>query len=173
MTQSEAFEATLARGGDSTVLRAKRVLNPITLTSTPSLIFSITPATLSTAFADLGEVFTRFRVKQLVVRFLGTNTVVVGILDDANGGEGDAPGSIPQLSELRCSGASLGPQTVPTEIMWKPTDPEQWYYTQAGGSGSDPRLTSPGTLYAGSNATDGAVMTLEIDVVCVFKGVYV
>jgi len=174
MTTTQAFESSLSRGGDSCVVRSKQLLQP-TVGTTPTLILNINPAGLGGRQTAIGAVFSDFRVKNVLVRFIGSTTatsipetVAVGFLDDSSGAEGDAPTNANDILELRCSGVSLGATTVPTEIVYRPVNSQLWYKTFAGASGSDPRLTTPAVLYAASAAAGAA--SIEVDVTIVYKG---
>jgi hypothetical protein len=171
MTQSEAYEATLARSSDAAVIRAKLFLSP-TSASTPTTVISLDPVSLGGRLAAMAGIYSSYRIKVAILKFLtvpGGASVALGALDDASGAEGDAPTSISGVQELRCSGTSMQGVTVPTEFQWSPVDKTLWYKTFAGSSGSDQRLVIPAILYScGASGTPS--FSLEIDVTCVFKG---
>jgi len=176
MTQQEAFEANLARGGDNCVVRSK-LLFAVATTTTPSVALAITPSALGGRQATIGAVFSDFRVKQIVVKFLAPDTgssvsftVVMGFLDDASGAEGDAPTTAAGVLELRCSGSSLASSTVPTQFTYKPTDTKKWFKTYPGSSGSDQRLVVPAELYIAQLSATSAPVAVELDIEIVYKG---
>ncbi len=171
MTQSEAFEATLATSSDATVIRAKLFLTPTTAT-TPTVVTAFDPVSLGGRLAAVSGIYSSYRFKQIVVKFLtvpGSGSVSLGALDDASGAEGDAPSTISGVQELRCSGSSMQGVTVPTDFVWRPVDTALWFKTFAGSSGSDQRLVIPAILYA-AGASGTPQFSLELDITCVFKG---
>jgi hypothetical protein len=174
MTQSEAFEANLARGGDSCVVRSKILFNAA-VTNTPTAILSLNPlSSLGARQNNIAAAFTDFRIKQVVIKFLcstSTQFVALGFVDDATSIEGDAPTSTGGVSELRCSGSSLAGVTVPTTFVFRPADTRFWYKTYNSGSGADPRFAIPAVLYAsaGPNSTT-TQLSLEVDATIVYKG---
>jgi len=177
MTQSEAFEANLARGGDACVIRSK-LFATMGLGTSPGLILTIAPQSgnLGDRHQLVSNVFSDFRVKQIVVRFLGaTNTgtgssslAILGWLDDADTDEGDAPTILSDILEMRCSATNFQNQTTPTEFIYRPTDTKLWYKCSAGHSGSDPRWTYPARLFGGSNVSSN--VQVELDISIVYKG---
>jgi hypothetical protein len=173
MTPSEAFEANLTQGGDSCVFRAK-ILGTATLTSTPSVVLAISPPNLGARIAAAGQLFSDYRVKSLLVKFIDTASgtgssglSALGFLDDASGAEGDAPTSLGGVVELRCSATSLFNTTIPSNLFYKPTNPRMWYKTYAGSSGSDQRLVVPAILFGAAAAN---TVSYEMDIEVVFKG---
>jgi hypothetical protein len=174
MTPTEAFESKLAsQSADSTVLRGVW-MSFFTVSSTPSGLTNISPASFGVRAAAMGTLFSRFRVKYLRIKFISTSnpaiSSVLGILDDSSVAEGDAPTTSGGVLELRCSGSSLSNATVPTQLLWRPTDPKKWYYCYSGQSGSDPRLFNCGVLYGATPSTGSSAVILEIDFCLVFKG---
>jgi len=176
MTQSEAFEANLASsGGDSCVIRSK-LLVTANLTATPVVVLNVTPQFLGARQASVGAVFSNYRIKQIVVKFMapvgqsGTtaNPVTLGFVDDYSG-EGDAPGNTLAIAELRCSSTCFSGVTTPQYFTYEPVDKRLWYKTYAGATGSEPRLTTPASLYGGVTGST-AVVQFEIDATLVYKG---
>lgn len=143
-------------------------------TPTPVLTFSPTFGGLGSRQQSIASVFTDFRIKDAVIRFLvspGANGSIsaMGVLDDSSGGEGDAPVNYQDVTELRCSATSFGGQTVPVQFRYSPTNKTLWYKTY-NGSG-DPRFVSPGVLYVSTNTGTGTnQFAYELDVTIVYKG---
>lgn len=176
LTPSEVFERTLGRTNDSCVLRGKLIINP-TLNSTPAQISYLIPNFFGARATAFGNVFSRFRIKALNIRFLpagnastGSLATAVGILDDPSSTTSPATGS--DVLELRSSALALAGQTVPSNILYTPLDKTKWYYT-IGVTGSDNRLTVPGFLYGYVNtpgSSSGLPVGMEIDFSLVFAG---
>jgi len=175
MTPMEAFESNLARGGDSCVVRTKSLVSA-SLTTTPSAVFQVDPG--STLFGSrlngFAAIFTSYRLKQMTVKFINGSpsigVITVGLLDDGSTAEGDAPTTVGGVLELRCSASSLGGQTTPSFIIFRPVDPRLWFKTISGATGSDQRLVNCAVLYAA--ASSAASPSFEIDAEFVFKGAY-
>jgi hypothetical protein len=176
MTQSEAFEANLTTGGDACVIRSKLLFQSTTPTGgVPVILLStLNPSNLGSRQAAAANLFSSYRIKEIVVKFLpnangtpaGNVAVAVGFLDDATSGEPDAPTTASSVAELRCSGTSLGSQTVPTIFRWSPVDKTLWYKTQNAG---EARFVSPGSMFGGT--TGGAAnISIELDFTIVYKG---
>jgi hypothetical protein len=173
MTQSEAFEANLARGNDAFVLRGKLLLNA-TVGTTPSIMVELFPSALGPRAAALAGVFSRYRFKEVLFKFLGSISSVptlstVGVLDDSLGTEGDAPVNATSVLELRSSASAFATQTMPSSFKWQPIDKTKWYYTFSGVTGSDARLANSGTLY-GASGTASDNIQMEVDYTIVFSG---
>lgn len=181
---ARAFEAQLARGGDSFPLRGKFLTSASNLGTTPSAFFNLQPSSLGVRAVALAAVFARYRFKYVRIKFQSNiltatfpsilGNVAIGVLDDATTAEGNAPTTANSVVEMRCSGTNMGTQTVPTEIVWVPLDRTKWFSTYPGVAGSDARLTSSGVLYAGSTVASGggtvASVDVEIDYSLVFAG---
>jgi hypothetical protein len=172
MTQAEAFERSVVRGGDATCLRGKVLVNS-TGSTTPGNVLTIHPASLGARSLALCGIFSRYRFKYVRFKFLSSPATLgqtaLGVYDDATSAEGQPPTTLSGITELRASGTSLYGQTVPTSFEWFPADRNLWYYTQPGVSGSDFRLYSSGVLYLGGTASSVAV-GIEFDYCVVFKG---
>jgi len=176
MTPSEAFEARLARSDRSTLVGKLIIANGLTSTPTPLLILGFNTAGLGSRAVSMSELFARYKVNYVRVKFLGATTgtspgiVAVGFQDDASGAEGDAPTTTAGLIELRCSATSFSNQTTPTELVFRPAS-RDWYYCQPGASGSDPRLAVTAILYASlTAAASPGTLNAEIDYSITFKG---
>jgi hypothetical protein len=170
MTPSQAFENSLARSSDSFCLRGK-LLQTYSSAATAIAVLNLTPSQLGVRAAALSGVFSRYRIKSLRIKFLpgAAVPVALGVYDEGGTTEGGAPTTQAGVLELRCSGSSLGDQTVPTEFMWKPADARLWYFTFGGSTGSDTRLVNSGVLYYGTSGTSTTV-NVEIDYSIVYKG---
>jgi hypothetical protein len=177
MTPSSAFEAKLARSSDAMVLRGKFLLSNV-VSGTPNSIIALTPVNFGARAAAAATIFTSYRIKKIGIKFNGQTTnsgvsnaaaVVLGILDDASGAEGDAPSTANGVLELRCSAVSMPAETISTELTWSPVDKNLWYHTSSGSSTSDPRFLFPGVVYIAALST-GNFITAEFDWEVVFKG---
>jgi hypothetical protein len=174
MTSTEAFEAKLSRGSDSTVLRGKLVVvanAPVV----PTAVLALNPASLGVRCVAAATIFSRYRFKYIRFKFLTgtssatgiTNYACVGVQDDI-GLTANTPTGAAGVLELRCSGSSFNNQTVPTQFEWTPVDKNLWYYTT--NDLTDARLSTSGILYsAGLNAAT-STMDMEIDYCIVFQG---
>jgi len=170
-----AFEAKLAKQSDAFCLSGKYIFTSTT-SATPNLAvlsLALTPNNLGSRASAVGASFARFRLKECVKWFAGTTStaggvVTLGFVDDFSG-ESDQPSSVEDCNELRCSSTDFLSTTVPTEFYYKPVDPQKWYYTRTGISGSDERLVYPAALYAASTAASVSY-TVQIDYRFVFVG---
>lgn len=170
MSQTQAFENKLSRSSDACTLRGKLIYTP-SVTTTPLAVAVIDPAGLGNRAAALSNVFSDYKVKELLIRFVQINataTMAVGILDDSSTAEGDAPININDIVELRTSAVSLSNTSDPVIFRYEPTNKALWYKTFNGATGSDVRLVAPGILYAAASATSASA--IEIDYTLVFKG---
>lgn len=168
MSQSEAFERSIARNDRSTL--TGKLLNTATTTATPSVILSIEPLGLSPRTVAFAALFAEYHINYLRVKFISSTAVnsALGVLDDASGAEGDAPSSVSGVLELRCSASSLATQTVPTEFTYTQKASSFWLKTYPGASGSDPRLAVAGLLYGASSSS--ASVSIEVDYSITFQG---
>jgi len=173
MTQTEAFEKSLSnRTADSTNVRGKFMVT-FSATSTPAPIIAMNPVSLGGRANTLNSLFSQFRFKYIRIKYLSVASgvfinSVISLLDDASIAEGDAPTTLAAMLEQRCSSSQLAGTTIPTFLDWSPTDPKKWFYTFAGSSGSDLRLTVPAILYGATSAAGS--INLEIDYSVSFKG---
>jgi hypothetical protein len=175
MTPTEAFEAGRARNTDTTVLRGV-LLSNVGAGTTPSALIVFNPssaANFGTRAAALSAVFSRYRFKSIRVRFLGTTTATgtqafqsLGVQDDVSI-TSQNPTTASGVAELRCSGVTLGDQTVPTEFIWTPVDKNLWYYTT--NDLTEARLSTSGILWGASSGTSGSI-SLQLDYTIVFQG---
>jgi len=168
----EAFESSLASSSDACTIPFKFFSN-VSAGTTPAVFIPLNPASLGGRVTNISLYFTSFKIQDLLITFLNGNTgptgnVVVGVLDDAVA-EGDVPTTASGLSELRCSGIAWVNQTVPSTIVWKSVDRSLWYKVYAGATGSDTRLTYPGTIYYASDVASQA-LTIMVEGRITFKG---
>lgn len=169
LTPTEAFQAQLARS-DACPLKGK-FIQAAALTTTPTSLLAISPLNLGVRANGLSAFFTRYRIKYLNVKFttnttsLGNAVSALGFIDDVATST-STPSSVGGVGELRCSATCFGSETVPSRLMWKPSDPNRWYYTQT--DGDDPRFEFPAVLYGASSANQNLAM--EIDYSIVFSG---
>jgi len=174
MSQTEAFENSLAnRGADSASMRGK-LLFTSTIGTSPSAVLALTPQAFGARAAAYATLFSSYRFKYLKIKFFGTQftsyvTSAVGILDDATTTEGDAPTNINTILEQRCSASVFAGVTQPGLLSWSPVDGKKWFYTFTGVSGSDQRLTTNGVMYAAAGSA-GTSLTIEVDFSISFKG---
>jgi hypothetical protein len=172
MTQAEAFERQVVRTGDATTLRGKV---PITASLGPTIIvlFTFNPSLMGVRAAAFGAVFTRYRIKYVRIKWLSQATTTsysaLGVYDEGSAAEPTMPTNTSSLLELRASSSTLVGQTVPNFFEWRPSDPSQWMFTNAGVTGSDVRLTNSGILLGGA-LTASTSFAAEIDYCVVFKG---
>jgi hypothetical protein len=153
---------------DRSTLKGKLLLTPSIPTGLTNIL-TITPANMGIRTAAFQLLFAEYHINFIRVKFLsGTNTVVVGFLDDASGAEGDAPTTASGLLEQRCSGVSMSLETVPTEFLYTQKASSFWLKTYAGASGSDPRLTVAAILYA-FNAGSTVTPQIELDYSITFQ----
>jgi len=171
MTATQNFEQRLVQSNDATVLRGKFLLSPSLTAASVSNILTINSSALGARAAALSGIFAKYRFKQIIVKFVAvTSGAVIGLLDDASGAEGDAPTSGGGVLELRASALANPGESVPQQLVWKPVDRTKWYYTFAGASGSDPRLTIPAIMYGVANIGTGTPVVIEVDYELVFSG---
>jgi hypothetical protein len=173
MTQAEAFERSLVRGSDATVLHGK-LLGNSTLTVTPAVLATFAPGLLGVRAGALAAIFSRYRFKYIRIKWLAfestssSASAALGVYDEGSTAEGTAPTTVNGVMELRASSSSLVGQTVPAYFEWRPADTKLWLFTAAGATGSDPRLNVAGILYGASNPA--AASSFELDFCIVYKG---
>jgi hypothetical protein len=173
MTMAEAFNHQNARQSDSFTLRGKLAFTAA-LTTTPSVVLVVDPFNLGARSAALGAVFSRYRVKSLLVKFMSSSSsatdtsAALGFLDDVSITGATLPTTYSGIAELRCSATSFIAESVPSFLEWHPVDGKRWFYTDAE-SGQDPRFFTSATLY-GATAAATASMVIEIDFVLVMNG---
>jgi len=172
LTPSQAFERQLAQSNDSTVLRGKALFQ-FNVGTTPGILLTLTPQNLGVRGLALSTVFSRFRIKAAVFKYSSAGvvtglTTAIGLVDDATTGS-DGPTTLSGVLQLRTSASYLPNQTEPSTFMYRPVDKTKWYYCNAGGTGSDQRLSVPATLY-GAAVAAATTIVIEIDFSLVFSG---
>jgi hypothetical protein len=173
----ERFADQLAMHQDSTNLRGKAVFEVILGSGAITNAGVFNPAFFGVRCTALAAIFTRWRIKELVIKMFfessgnapGANVGFFGILDDSSGAEGDAPTTYEGLLACRTSGM-VGISSLPIVRVYKPVDKKKWYYTYAGATGSDPRLTSVGVLYVAQTGVNGTGVFVQVDYSLSFAG---
>jgi hypothetical protein len=173
----ERFADQLAMHQDSTNLRGKAVVEVILGSGAITNAGVFNPAFFGVRCTALAAIFTRWRIKELVIKMFfessanapGANVGFFGILDDSSGAEGDAPTTYEGLLACRTSGM-VGISSLPIVRVYKPVDKKKWYYTYAGATGSDPRLTSVGVLYVAQTGVNGTAVFVQVDYSLSFAG---
>jgi hypothetical protein len=162
---------------DSSVLHGKVILTGTTsgTANTPTVVVNLAPGGLGTRASNLGTVFTRFKIRKLVVNFFAPPEALstagltsVGILDDISG-EGDQPTSTDGVIELRSSSHNFTNQTTPSYFEYTPLDKKKWYYCAPGVGGSDERLAYQAAMFVSSTLTSQPY-TIVVDYAIVFAG---
>jgi len=171
MTPSQAFEKSLSKNLDSTVVRGKLVFSLVTPT-TPAVILTFSPTNFGARASAFAGIFSRYRFKYVRVKALAilssTALIALGIQDDVAAATGETPTTVGGVTELRCSATIFSGQSTPTELSWEPVDKHLWYYTATTVSG-DPRLDVSAVMWAaGFSATAG--LDIEVDYCLVFQG---
>jgi hypothetical protein len=168
----EEFERKQAMGADAFALRGTVPFNTGGISGVSQLL-GINPSSFGARANNLASVFSRYRVKELMIEFFvntgtATNTAgqaVVGILDDGPG-EADVPNNYADVLEMRCSNTNYFGQTTPSFLRWKPLDP-QWRYTQFK-TGDDARLVNTAVIWTATTAAAAIVGQIRFSIV--FKG---
>jgi len=179
MTQTEAFEANLSQHLDSFCLRGKLLLNFAVSTVAPAAVLPFSPSNSGwgARVNNLASIFSKYRFKYVNIRFISGTPVAgtagqsaIGILDDGISGlTGEAPTTVSDVAELRCSGTAFSLQTTPTVFNWTPVDKHIWMDTI--NDGTDARFSTSGILYAGSTfGTVSLPIEAELDYCIVFSG---
>jgi len=170
MTRQEAFERNLSLHQDTLVLRGKfSTLN--STTTTPNVALFVTPTSFGARSGAVSTVFSRYRIKELIIRFMPNSTgtaaiAALGVLDDVNTSS-VLPTNYQAITELRCSATQFEGVTVEKTLTWSPIDKSKWYYTTADTVG-DPRFSVPAVIYCAASAT--VSISIEVDYTIVFQG---
>jgi len=127
VTMASSFERRLAKQSDVTTLRGKLLLPTSTVTSTPAALLTGSPGNFGARASSLANIFSRFRIKTLNVKWTAVSTNAVGVValgfyDDATSGEGQAPSDVNGILEMRCSSSFMTPTTIPQEFAYRPVD---------------------------------------------------
>jgi len=178
MTQTEAFEANLSQHLDSFCLRGKLLLNFAVSTAAPVVVLPLAPSNSGwgARVNNLSSIFSKYRFKYINIRFISgspsttAGQSAIGVLDDGISGlTGEAPTTVSDVAELRCSGTAFSLQTTPTCFNWTPVDKHIWMDTT--NDGTDARFSTSGILYAGSTfGTTSLTIEAELDYCIVFSG---
>jgi len=170
LTPSEDFTLRRAQFKDSAVVYVRR-LDVQSNTATPVTAYILNPLNtgLGARLNDIAQSYERYRLKWCRLKFAGgsTNTggvIAFGFVDDPNSG---IPSTVVGITELRCAGTNfIQSQSMPTEIMWKPIDPQKWYYVAP--QTTTDRFSVTGLIVSGS--TNTAQINIELDMCFVFEG---
>ncbi len=167
---TSALEVKRTLSTDATPLVGKIAFAVDTTTTAPTMILKLHPKFLGDRAADFIFVYTYYKIKSMVFRFgsNSTSAVAIGVLDDIQG-EGDAPTTFSDVTELRSSMVQHGTNQPPTELFWQPVDKDLWYKTYDAGSLTNELYESGNTYLAALNG--GTVKTtVEVTYEVVFKG---
>jgi hypothetical protein len=163
------LEVQRANNTDAISFIGKIMFNHDLSTVSPQLARTLHPDFLGERAADLARIYSYYKIKELVVRFSANNAVIAGVLDDITG-EGDAPATYSDVSELRSSMVSHGTGgQPPTELYWKPVDTDLWYKCYSAGTGTQ-ELYESGNLYLALPTAGTTRVTVELTFKIVFKG---
>jgi hypothetical protein len=159
----------LANFKDRSRLLGKHYISQSVTTTISSIdLVASTFGTRSSAYANL---FARWRIVRILLSPVlsasssSTTPVAVGFLDDTHL-TGDAPTTLDDVVQLRCSAIFSSSSTVETDIEFRPVDPKTWYYTENESTASDARLYIPSSLWflsSGSSSTVGFLMSYELE----------
>jgi hypothetical protein len=156
----------MGMAGDATVLRGKYFLS-FSTSNTPGALSVLNPTNFGARATAFAAQFSRYRFKYLAIKFFSPVSsgavTVVGVDDDT--ATGTAPVTLASVAELRTSATNWSQETVPTELIWKPTSKEWMYCISSGG---DQRLVNSGTIYV--SATTGSSTQFEFTYSLVFRG---
>lgn len=163
------LEVQRANSTDAISFIGKLFFNHALTTTTPGLARTLHPDYLGERAADLARIYSYYKIKELVVRFSANSPVILGVLDDIIG-EGDAPTTYSDVSELRSSMVSHGTGgQPPTELYWKPVDSDLWYKCYSAGSLTS-ELYESGNLYVTQPTAVVTTVSVEMTFKIVFKG---
>jgi hypothetical protein len=154
MALTEAFQRQLANHDPKVVIKTQ--ILEFAQTSGSVVSIPLIPANLGARIQQLTGCFSRWRVVKAIAVYKGpyattTNgTVHIGWSDDygGEGGAGVVPTTASDISTLRCAGDTVAFKDL--EVLWKPIDPEKWFYvfgTATGLGQTDYRLVCPATLW--------------------------
>jgi len=163
------LEVQRAQTSDAISFIGKLFFNHTLSTVTPALARTLHPDYMGERAADLARIYSYYKIKELVVRFSANNPVIAGVLDDITG-EGDAPVTYTDVSELRSSMVSHGTGgQPPTELYWKPVDTDLWYKCYSAGAATA-ELYESGNFYLALPVASSTVVSVEMTFKIVFKG---
>jgi hypothetical protein len=172
VTPVEKFEQRLSTSTDASTLRGKLIFNTSSVTTAPTLIFTIAPATFGSRSIAMASIFTMYKVKRLLFKFcgvVGSSAVgaAAGVYDDVST-SADIPTTLSDVAQLRCSALALPGNTVPVFFEYKPVDAKRWYYTTS--DSGDSRLVVYGLVYAAAVSGSSGSFFCEVDYELVYKG---
>jgi len=165
-SRTQAIARQMGMAGDATVLRGKYFLTFSTTTS-PSGLINFNPSNFGARATSFNAQFSRYRFKYIMIKWFtpvsagGVSTV--GVVDDNS--SATAPTTLASVAECRVAATNWSQETIPTELVWKPTGNE-WYYCV--GASGDNRLVLSGAAYVA--ATTGASTSFEFTYSIVFRG---
>jgi hypothetical protein len=144
----QKLERRLAQRSDKISIAGKCIITTGAAGGAGVLETPFTPSAFGVKLPALAAFYTRWRILSLNMYFsYPTSTVVgaIGVIDDDNI-DSINPTTLQGVYELRCS-MFVNPLTGSTvPLMWKPLDPDRWYYTSTQSSVNDIRDIVPGTL---------------------------
>jgi hypothetical protein len=173
LTPAESFDRMLGRSNDSCVFRGK-TQSLYTVTTVATSVLDISPGFLGSRASALAGVYSRFRIKGLLIKVavpvysnVPLTAISFGIVDDT-GSTASAPTNLTGVTDLRASVYMTTANSDPDYIFWTPIDKTAWYYTTRY-TGSDPREVIPGTVYAAAS-TGTITCAVEFEYTLVFSG---
>jgi hypothetical protein len=166
-TPSEAFELRLSVFKDKARLLGKHFLS-LTAINTMTNI-NLTANLFGSRSAAYANIFARWRIVRILLQPIvggsgGTTPVAIGFLDDSSL-TSDAPTTLDDVVQLRCSTLLSTGSSVDTSFEFRPVDPKMWYYTETESSTSDARLYIPTSLWyisTGTSTTVNYLMSYEL-----------
>jgi len=121
---------------------------PINGTSTN---IAIRPSTLSNRIVQVSDAFARYRFKYMKVQYKShcssttQGAIAIGLVDDAD--NSDVSGNVNTFTAVTNLRTNMdGSLWKNMTMIWKPVDPDKWYYTDS--AGEDIRFVQPATLVA-------------------------
>ena len=99
---------------------------------------------------SVANVFTRFRINRLVLRFTSIDSDITVGLDDDVVTTAEAPTGASSVFSCRTSVVAARGSSRPSVIEWTPIDKSKWYYTF---QGAESRLTVPVCAYWSNTGT--------------------
>jgi hypothetical protein len=172
----ETSASQLATRGDRCTVKGKYFQLLPSNVGTFSVPF-VTDA-FGTRVAAIANQYSRWKIERLIFKVAPGYTstggrssfpFAVAVLDD-NSGEGGSvqiPNTAAEVLSIRCSTLQLGDE--PCMFKWNPIDPNKWYYTEAGGTGSDNRLVIPATFTMFSGTSE-VLSAMEVHYTITFEG---
>jgi len=164
------MEDALAMHSDSCSLRGKVVISTAMTSVAIYSIADLVPSAFGNRCSVMSQIFSRFRIKELVLRFYNTGTtgvpIAVGIYDDQ--AASPFPTTPAGILELRTSKLVLPGALVQTS-MYKPLDSKEWRYCEVE-TGGDPRLAAVGYIFASPLGATSATLDVVIDYSLSFAG---